>query len=164
MEAESALESLHSLILKDIMPKIETMPVVTSDTDVINVLKVLRSRHHVWVVEDRESMELVGVIRYLDVIDVLLSPDTHNFKLGMTSRSLKSLLGGATRAGDIAERYVLTIEEDATVLDALKKMRRYRIQVLAVVKDGRLVGEISLRILINELLRLLRVGGTQWKP
>ncbi|ASI99730.1 CBS domain-containing protein [Thermococcus celer] len=163
MEVESALEILHSIKLADIMPSIETMPVVTADTDIINVLKILRSRHHVWVVDDRENRELVGVIRYLDVMDLLLPPEAHRFKLGMTSNTMRSILGGATRAGDVAERQVLTIEEDATVLDALMKMRKYRIQVLAVVKDGKLVGEMSLRILIDELLRLLRVGGAQWK-
>lgn len=163
MEVESALEILHSIKLADIMPSIETMPVVTADTDIINVLKILRSRHHVWVVDDRENRELVGVIRYLDVMDLLLPPEAHRFKLGMTSNTMRSILGGATRAGDVAERQVLTIEEDATVLDALMKMRKYRIQVLAVVKDGKLVGEMSLRILIDELLRLLRMGGAQWK-
>ncbi len=74
MEVESALEILHSIKLADIMPSIETMPVVTADTDIINVLKILRSRHHVWVVDDRENRELVGVIRYLDVMDLLLPP------------------------------------------------------------------------------------------
>ncbi|NJE09992.1 CBS domain-containing protein [Thermococcus sp. MAR1] len=163
MEVESALERFHSLKLADIMPRFETMPVVTADSDILSVLKILRTRHHVWVVESRESMKLVGVIRYIDVIDVLLPPEAHRFKLGMTSKTMKSMLGGATRAEDVAERHVLTVEEDATVLDALTKMRKYRIQVLAVVKDGRLVGEVSLRILIDELLRLLRVGGAQWK-
>ncbi|WP_188203008.1 CBS domain-containing protein [Thermococcus camini] len=163
MEVESALERFHSLKLADIMPRFETMPVVTADSDILSVLKILRTRHHVWVVESRENMKLVGVIRYIDVIDVLLPPEAHRFKLGMTSKTMKSMLGGATRAEDVAERHVLTVEEDATVLDALTKMRKYRIQVLAVVKDGRLVGEVSLRILIDELLRLLRVGGAQWK-
>ncbi|WP_206204654.1 HPP family protein [Thermococcus sp. MAR1] len=163
VEVESALERFHSLKLADIMPRFETMPVVTADSDILSVLKILRTRHHVWVVESRESMKLVGVIRYIDVIDVLLPPEAHRFKLGMTSKTMKSMLGGATRAEDVAERHVLTVEEDATVLDALTKMRKYRIQVLAVVKDGRLVGEVSLRILIDELLRLLRVGGAQWK-
>ncbi|NJE60858.1 CBS domain-containing protein [Thermococcus sp. 21S7] len=164
MEVESALESFHSLRLTDIMPRFETMPVVTADSDLLSVLKILRSRHHVWVVDSRENMKLVGVIRYIDVIDVLLPPEAHKFKLGMTSKTLRSMLGGATKAEDVAERHVLTINEDATVLDALMKMRKYRIQVLAVVKDGKLVGEVSLRILIDELLRLLRVGGAQWKP
>jgi CBS domain-containing protein len=163
VEVESALESFHSLKLGDIMPKLETMPVVTADSDILSVLKILRTRHHVWVVDSRENMKLVGVIRYIDVIDVLLPPEAHRFKLGMTSKTMRSMLGGATKAEDVAERHVLTVDEDATVLDALMKMRKYRIQVLAVVKDGRLVGEVSLRILIDELLRLLRVGGAQWK-
>ncbi|ANF23138.1 HPP family protein [Thermococcus piezophilus] len=163
MSVESALEKFHSLKLTDIMPTSETMPVVTADADLISVLKILRTRHHVWVVENKESMKLVGVIRYIDVIDVLLPPEAHKFKLGMTSRTMRSMLGGAAKAEDIAERHVLTIEEDTTVLEALMKMRKYRIQVLAVVKDGKLVGEVSIRILIDELLRLLRVGGAQWK-
>ncbi|NJE75682.1 CBS domain-containing protein [Thermococcus sp. ES12] len=163
MEVESALESFHSLKLGDIIPKLETMPVVTADSDILSVLKILRTRHHVWVVDSRENMKLVGVIRYIDVIDVLLPPEAHRFKLGMTSKTMRSMLGGATKAEDVAERHVLTVDEDATVLEALMKMRKYRIQVLAVVKDGRLVGEVSLRILIDELLRLLRVGGAQWK-
>lgn len=163
VEVESALERFHSLKLTDIMPRFETMPVVTTDSDLLSVLKILRTRHHVWVVDSRENMKLVGVIRYIDVIDVLLPPEAHRFKLGMTSKTMRSMLGGATKAEDVAERHVLTVEEDATVLDALMKMRKYRIQVLAVVKDGKLVGEVSLRILIDELLRLLRVGGTQWK-
>nr|WP_206203995.1 CBS domain-containing protein [Thermococcus sp. ES12] len=163
VEVESALESFHSLKLGDIIPKLETMPVVTADSDILSVLKILRTRHHVWVVDSRENMKLVGVIRYIDVIDVLLPPEAHRFKLGMTSKTMRSMLGGATKAEDVAERHVLTVDEDATVLEALMKMRKYRIQVLAVVKDGRLVGEVSLRILIDELLRLLRVGGAQWK-
>jgi len=163
VELESALETFHSMKVKALMPKPETMPIVEEDSEILNVLKILRTRHHVWVVENRKTMKLVGVIRYLDVIDVLLPPKSYKFKLGTTSRTMKSLLGGATKAGDVAERNPLTIGEDATVLDALMKMRKYRVQVLAVVDDGRLVGEISLRILIDGLLRLLRVGGAQWK-
>ncbi len=163
MDVEAALERFHSLKLASIMPRLENLPVVPADADLMSVLKVLRTRHHVWVVESREDPKLIGIIRYMDVIDVLLPPEAHRFKLGMTSRTMKSLLGGAAKAEDIAERHILTIDEDATVLDALNRMKRYQIQVLAVVKEDRLVGEVSLRILIDELLRLLRVGGAQWK-
>ena len=163
MEVEQALERFHSLKLMDINPGTASMPVVPEDADLMSVLKTLRTRHHVWVVQDKESMELVGVIRYMDVIDVLLPPEAHKFRLGMTSRTMKSLLGGAAKAGDVAERQVLTIDENETVLDALRKMRKYKSQVLAIVEGERLVGEVSLRILIDELLRLMRVGGAQWK-
>ena len=161
-DVERALQSFHSLRLEDIMPPMTSMPVVTVDAPILSVLKILKTRHHVWVVRDKESMRLKGVIRYLDVIDILLPPEAYKFKLGMTSRSLKSILGGAEKAIDVAERDVLTIEKDSTVLDALLKMRRYRAQVLAVVDGDRLVGEVSLRLLINEFLRLLRTGDVKW--
>ncbi len=163
MDVEQALEKFHSLKLADINPGVASMPIVPEDADLMSVLKTLRTRHHVWVVRDKDSMELVGVIRYMDVIDVLLPPEAHKFRLGMTSRTMKSLLGGATKAGDVAERQVLTIDENDTVLDALTKMRKYKTQVLAIVEGEKLVGEVSLRILIDELLRLMRVGGAQWK-
>ncbi|MDV3104069.1 CBS domain-containing protein [Thermococcus waiotapuensis] len=163
MDVEAALGKFYSMKLTDLIPSMTTMPVVTVDSDLLNVLKILRARHHVWVVRDWESMELVGIIKYLDVIDILLPPELHGFKLGMTSKSMKSLLGGAAKAEDVAEKHPLTIERDATVLDTLKKMKVYRAQVLAVVEGGKLVGEVSLRILIDELLRLLKVGGAQWK-
>ena len=163
MEVEQALEKFHSLKVTSIMPRPESMPVVTADTDLLSVLKILRTRHHVWVVRDKETMELIGVIRYMDIIDVLLPPEAHRFKLGMTSKTMKSLLGGAATAEDVAEKHVLAISGEETVLDALTKMRKYRVQVLAVVDGERLIGEISLRILVDELLRLLRVGGAQWK-
>lgn len=161
-DVERALQSFHSIKLDNIIPPIASMPVVTADTPLLTVLKLLRARHHVWVVEDRKSMKLTGVIRYLDVIDIFLPPEAHKFKLGMTSRTLRSILGGAEKAEDVAERNVLTIEEDSTVLDALMKMRRYRTQVLAVVDGDCLVGEVSLRILIDEFLRLLKVGDVKW--
>ncbi|WP_297476252.1 CBS domain-containing protein [Thermococcus sp.] len=163
MDIEHALEKFHSLKLVDINPGISSMPVVSENSDMMSVLKTLRTRHHVWVVKDRDSMELVGVIKYMDVIDVLLPPEAHRFRLGMTSRTMKSLLGGAAKAGDVAEKQVLTIDENKTVLDALIKMRKYKTQVLAMVDGNRLVGEVSIRILIGELLRLIKVSGAQWK-
>ncbi|NJF25432.1 CBS domain-containing protein [Thermococcus sp. Bubb.Bath] len=162
MDRESALEKFHAIRLMDIAPDLKTIPMVESNTDILDVLKILRTRHHVWVVENRKTMRLVGIIRYLDVIDILLPPEAHRFKLGMTSRIMKSLLGGATTAGDVAEKQPLAIEDTETVLDALMKMRKYKTQVLAVVEGDKLVGEVSLRILIDELLRLMRVGGAQW--
>ncbi|WP_297488786.1 CBS domain-containing protein [Thermococcus sp.] len=164
MGLEETLETFHSLKVRAVTPRPDSMPIVEEGTGILDVLKILRTRHHVWVVEDRETMKLTGVIRYLDVIDILLPPEAHRFRLGMTGRTMKSALGGASSAGDVAERHPLTINADATVLDALMKMKKYKIQVLAVVDDGKLVGEVSLRILIDELLRLSRVGGAQWKP
>jgi CBS domain-containing protein len=83
-------------------------------------------------------------------------------RFGKISDVFKSILGGAETAKDIMDKNFLTIDENATVLEALEKMKKYKVQILAITKDGRLVGEISLRLLVNELLRLMRVGGAEW--
>ncbi|NJE26376.1 CBS domain-containing protein [Thermococcus sp. MV5] len=160
---EKALQTFYSMKLSDIMPPIISMPIVTLDSPIVNVLKLLRTRHHVWVVSDRESMKLEGVIRYLDVMCILLPPEATKARLGNISGIFKSILSGAEKAADIMERNIMTINEESTVLDALTKMRRYKVQILAIVDENNtLKGEISLRLLIDEFLRLIKVGGVQW--
>ncbi|MFA4661657.1 CBS domain-containing protein [Pyrococcus kukulkanii] len=162
MDLERALNAFHSMKVNQITPPLAQMPVVEESSPIIDVMKILRTRHHVWVVNNRKEMKLVGVIRYLDVIDILLPP--RRARLGMISSLFKSIMGGAERAGDVMERNILTIEEDATVLEALEKMKKYRVGILALVdSEGRLKGEISLRLLITEFLRLIRMGGEEWK-
>ncbi|HII60573.1 CBS domain-containing protein [Pyrococcus horikoshii] len=162
MELERALNAFHSMKLTQITPPLTQMPILEENSSIINALKILRTRHHVWVVNDRKEMKLVGVIRYFDVFYILMPPK--RARLGSISPLFKSIFGGAEKVGEIMERNVLTIEEDATILDALEKMRRYKVGILAVVdEEGRLKGEVSLRLLITEFLRLLRVGGEEWR-
>lgn len=160
---ERALQTFYSMKLRNIMPSITSMPIVTVDSPIVDVLKLLRTRHHVWVVNNKDEMKLEGVIRYLDVMCILLPPENTKARLGNISAVFKSILGGAEKAADVMERNVMTIDEDATVLDALTRMRRYKVQILAIVDENNtLKGEISLRLLIDEFLRLMKVGGVQW--
>jgi len=162
-DVERALQTFYSMKLKNIMPSITSMPIVTVDSPIVDVLKLLRTRHHVWVVNNKEEMRLEGVIRYLDVMCILLPPENTKARLGNISMVFKSILGGAEKASDVMERNVMTIDENATVLDALTRMRRYKVQILAIVnEDNILRGEISLRLLIDEFLRLMKVGGVRW--
>lgn len=162
-DVERALQTFYSMKLRDIMPSITSMPIVTVDSPIVDVLKLLRTRHHVWVVNNKDEMKLEGVIRYLDVMCILLPPENTKARLGNISTVFKSILGGAEKASDVMERNVMTIDEDATVLDALTRMRRYKVQILAIVDESNaLRGEISLRLLIDEFLRLMKVGGVQW--
>ncbi|MCO6042227.1 CBS domain-containing protein [Thermococcus alcaliphilus] len=162
-DVERALQTFYSMKLRDIMPSITSMPIVTVDSPIVDVLKLLRTRHHVWVVNNKDEMKLEGVIRYLDVMCILLPPENTKARLGNISAVFKSILGGAEKAADVMERNVMTIDEDATVLDALTRMRRYKVQILAIVDENNtLKGEISLRLLIDEFLRLMKVGGVQW--
>jgi len=57
-----------------------------------------------------------------------------------------------TRAAEIMSSPLLTIEAEKTVLDALKIMRDSDIRRLAVTKNGRLVGIVTERRLLNSLV------------
>lgn len=159
---ERALQTFHSLRVKQIMPSIPNMPIVDKNTPLIDIFKILRTRHHVWVVNNKRDMKPIGFIRYRNIIDFLLPPGSHMARFGKTSDVFRSILGGAETAKDIMDKNFLTIDENATVLEALEKMKKYKVQILAITKDRRLVGEISLRVLVSELLRLMRVGGAEW--
>jgi len=152
---ENALEKYHGIKLKHVIPPINTMPVVCCNDPIIKVMEILRSRHHVWVINCEEEGSLLGVIKYLSVIDFLLPPDKHNLYIGSTRSALKSVIGGAKTAKEVMEKNALAVSHNATVLEALVKMKRYNVQILAVLDDDeRLIGEISLKILIDKFLSL----------
>ncbi|AEC51098.1 hypothetical protein PNA2_0180 [Pyrococcus sp. NA2] len=163
MDLERALNAFHSMKLRQITPPISSLPVLEEEAPIVNALRILRTRHHVWIVNNKEEMKLVGVIRYFDILDILMPPK--RARLGTISPLFKSIFTGAEKVGDVMERNVLTIDENATVLEALEKMKRYEIPILALVDEGnRLKGEVSVRLLITEFLRLLRMGGEgEWR-
>ena len=75
--------------------------------------------------------------------------------IGTTRTVLMSIQGGAEFASEVMEKSAIKINYNETVLDSLEKMKKYNLQLLAVVNDeDRLIGEVSLRILINKFLDL----------
>ncbi|BAP63020.1 hypothetical protein [Methanococcus maripaludis] len=59
-ELETAIARYHAMKLKDILPPIDSLPVLCTDSSVINVLEILRTRHHVWVINCKEDGKLSG--------------------------------------------------------------------------------------------------------
>ncbi|WP_459202489.1 CBS domain-containing protein [Methanococcus sp. CF] len=154
-ELEKAIAKYHSMKLKDIIPTMDTLPVLCNNSSIKDVLEILRTRHHVWVINCKEDGKLIGVIRYLDVINFIMPPEKHSTFIGTTRTVLMSIQGGAEIASEVMERSAITINSNETVLKALEKMKNYNLQLLAVVDDkNKLIGEVSLRILINKFLDL----------
>ncbi|ABR53971.1 putative signal transduction protein with CBS domains [Methanococcus vannielii SB] len=152
---ESAISKYHSIKIKHILPPPKTMPVLCFDSKIMEVLEILKTRHHVWVIDCKEDGKLIGVIRYLDVINFLMPPEKHSMFIGNSKKAFVSAFSGAETAGDVMEKSAVTINHEKTVLESLEKMKNYNLQLLAVVNDeNRLIGEISLRILINKFLEL----------
>lgn len=131
------------------------LPVVEADMDVMSVFRILASRHHVWVVETKENMKLIGIITEKDIIDIIAPKRISPYTIGgLDTRSI--LFGKTTTAGHMANKRLITVHPEDTIENVLLKMKRYRLRRLPVVKDGRLMGEITLHIVLQEFMSLLK--------
>lgn len=120
-------EKFYLFKVFEIMFRFDIMFIVIVDFDFFNVFKFFRMRYYVWVVKDRESMKFVGVICYMDVIDIFFLLEFYRFKFGMMSRSMRFFFGGVIKVEDVVDRYFLMIEEEVMVFDVFIKMRCYKV-------------------------------------
>ncbi|MCK4717813.1 MAG: CBS domain-containing protein [Thermoplasmata archaeon] len=128
---------------------IDSIPTVLEDDMVDDVLHVLRSSDHTWVIDNREKKKLVGVITEKDFLEILAPPQLSGFVFGMPD--IRSLgLGTVETAGDVMTRKVISTEKDAKIRAVIERMRSYRVRRLPVLEKRELVGEITLNLLIQK--------------
>lgn len=53
------------------------------------------------------------------------------------------------KASDISPKKIITIRPEASLEDAIKRMKKYKFHRLPVVKEGKIVGVITLRDILN---------------
>ena len=126
------------------------LPVVEKTADLDYVFSVLSGKNHVWVVETKETMKIVGVITEHDALS-LLSPayaSSHTF----SRPNLRSLQYGlASTAEEIMSKKPITVSCDDGIVDVLAKMKQYRVRRLPVVDEKHtLIGELTLHHLIYQ--------------
>ncbi len=140
----------YELKVKQLMDKrVWDLPIVTEDEDIHNVLNILGARNHIWVVKDKKSRVLVGVITEHDVLSILAPKHLPAYVVG--TPDVKSIQHGtANTARDVMCHRVITCSPEEKVIDALLKMVRNKLRRLPVVEDGRLVGELTLNQLIRK--------------
>lgn len=136
--------------------KIWDLPIIERDEPIDHVLSILDGKSHVWVVNDKEEKDLVGVITRHDVLQILAPPRTRYYLFSVPKTCYHGTSG---KAGDIMSKNPVTCKPDEKIVDALLKMIRHRVRRLAVVKEGKIVGEITLRHLICKYYK-----ATQYHP
>ena len=148
-KSESKLMSeFYELKVEQLMDKkIWDLPLIKRDEPILHVLSILDGKTHVWVVNDLEKKELVGVITHHDVLSVLAPPRTC---YNMFSVSKTCYHGTSGLAEDIMRKDPVTCRPDERIVDALLKMTRHGIRRLAVVSNGTIEGEITLAHLIHK--------------
>ena len=153
------ISDFYELKVNHLMDKrVWDLPLIEVDDDIYHVLSILGGRNHIWVIKDKQSKELMGVITEHDVLSILAPKRFPSYVFG-TPDVTSIQHGTAKTAGDImTDRLVFCEPEDKTI-DALMKMVRYKLRRLPVVKDKQIVGELTLHQLIRKYY-----GATQYHP
>jgi len=142
------IADFYELKVEQIMDKKTwDLPMVKRKEPITHVLSILDGRSHVWVVNELEKRDLVGVITHHDVLSVLAPPRTC---YNMFSVSKTCYHGTSGLAEDIMRKDPITCRPDERIVDALLKMTRHRIRRLAVLSNGTIEGEITLGHLIHK--------------
>jgi len=137
----------YELPVKEIMDN--NPPLITRMASIRTVAKkVCQKRRHVWVVEQKDSRKLVGVITEKDLLDIVspISRKTHIVGM-MNPMSLRH--GELYNAEDIMAKPVRKCSPDTTIEEVLLLMKDCRIRRLAITEGEEIVGELSLSAVIK---------------
>jgi CBS domain-containing protein len=128
------------MIVKDIM----SSPVVTLDENATSnkVATIMDENDLGCVIITNKSGKPIGIITERDLVIRVLS---------------KNLVPDAVKAKEIATAPLVTIQPDATISDAARRMSRLDIRRLGVVYKGNLVGVISSRDIIGVMPELIEI-------
>jgi CBS domain-containing protein len=126
--------------VKSFMVPVEKFATVDRDTDVRNAAELMRDRNigSLFITRDKT---IIGIVTDTDIVR-------------------RSVATGADPSKTMVEQImsapIVTIEEHKTLLDANDVMAREHLRHLGVTRDGKLVGMISVRDLVNFLTNLPR--------
>lgn len=153
------ISDFYELKVNQIMDKrVWDLPIIDENEDIYHVLSILGARNHIWVVKNKKTKEIVGVITEHDVLSILAPKDFPSFVFGMPNIS-SIQHGTAKTAGDVMANKIITCDPDEKVIDALMRMVKFRLRRLPVIKDKKLVGELTLHQLIRKYY-----AATQYHP
>ena len=157
--AKRLVPEFYELKVKQLMDKRAwDMPIIERKEDIYHVLNILGARNHIWVVNNKEDKELVGIITEHDALSILAPKEFPSYVFGMPDfRSIHH--GTAKTAEDIMNHKLITCEYDDKIVDVLKKMTIHKLRRLPVIEDKKIIGELTLHQLIRKYY-----DATQYHP
>jgi CBS domain-containing protein len=128
------------MLVKDVM----TSPVVTVDEDATSnkIAKLMDENKLGCVIITNEAKKPVGIITERDLVKRVLS---------------KNVVPDTVKAKEIMTSPLVTIEPEATISEAARRMSRLDIRRLGVVYKGNLVGLISSRDILGVMPELIEI-------
>lgn len=152
------IKQFHQIDVGTVMKsKMWDMSFVTPDTPVEEVIGILSSRKHIWVVDSLKKMKLRGLITERDLVDVIAPRKIDPYQLTVGGHHFRSLLfGGVEKAEDMMTSDLVTVTPSQTMGKALLKMKRHHLKRLPVVSKGKIVGELTMKSIILQFKKVLR--------
>jgi len=157
-ELSTLLKDFHQIDVGSVMKSnVWDMSYVTPETPIEDVISILGSRKHIWVVRTLRSMKLLGLITERNLVDVLAPREIDPYNFSWSPTSIHSILfGGINKAGDIMTTDLEMVGPDSTVGQALTIMKKYQLKRLPVVKKGILVGEITVKTMMLQFKKVMK--------
>jgi len=149
-EESDFIKKLYNLKVKDLMePVNKDMLLVEKTADISSVLPFLDKKDHVWIVDNKETSRVIGVITESDTI-LLFSPPYTPLQY-FDKPSLQSFQYGLNIAvEEVMSKNPISVSVEEKIMDAILKMKQHKVKQLPVVdEDNRLLGEIKLHHLID---------------
>ena len=118
-ENKRLISEFYELKVEQIMDKkIWDIPLIVKDEPIDHVLSILDGKSHVWVVNNMEDKELVGVITRHDVLNILAPPRTFYDVFSLPKSRYHGTVG---KAEDVMTRDPITSKQMRRLLMFYKK-------------------------------------------
>ncbi|MBN1540184.1 MAG: CBS domain-containing protein [Candidatus Thermoplasmatota archaeon] len=152
------LKQFHQIDVETVMKSnMWDMSFVTPKTPVEEVIGILSSRKHIWVVDDMKSMRLMGCITERDLVEIIAPRKIDPYQFTISGSHFRSMLfGGLENAEDMMTTDLVTIYPKTTIGKALTKMKRHHLKRLPVVRKGKIVGELTMKSILLQFKKVLR--------
>ena len=152
------IKQFHHIDVKTVMKsKMWDMSFVTPETPVEDVIAILSSRKHIWVIDSMKTMRLKGLITERDLVDVIAPRKIDPYQLTISGHHFRSLLfGGIEIAEDMMTSDLVTVAPSQTMGMALLKMKRHHLKRLPVISKGKIIGELTMKSIILQFKKVLR--------
>jgi predicted transcriptional regulator len=147
------LKELHEKKVKDILDskQILNLPLLEKKKSIEEVFTVLTARDHVWIVAEKGSKQLAGIITESDVLRSIVPPRLPKYVFG-TRHGISYQHGTAKTAEDIMHKRLHTCSPDDNLGEVLSRMVNANFRRLPVVEKDELVGEITIHHILQILL------------
>jgi len=147
------LKELHEKKVKDILDERQmwNLPIVEKNASIEEVLSILTARNHVWIVEEKNSKKLCGVITESDILRLLAPHRLPKYVFGRRY-GVSLHYGTAKKAEDVMHRQLIKCSLEDKIGEVLTRMVNARVRRLPIVENEEIIGEITVHYILQILL------------